>query len=182
MVFNSYPARKKSRGGAAAKLLVKILVGGVILTILAGAAGVAYTWYNGNQTDNLVQEKTPEVDATKDPVIKPTKLSPDAKVGASIQSMTTPVAPGENTSVTIKTNPDSKCLISVMYNNVVSKDSGLGPKQSNNFGNVTWTWTVENTVPFGKYPIKVTCIYYDKSAVVIGDLEVAKPAPVPVNP
>lgn len=114
------------------------------------------------------------VEAASAPAITPAKPAANAKESASIQMLTSPVAPGSNASVSVKTNAASKCTITVEYNKVASTDSGLKPKVADEFGMISWAWTVEESVPLGKWPVKVTCAYNDQSSVVQGDLVVAK--------
>jgi hypothetical protein len=56
-----------------------------------------------------------------------------------------------------------------------STDSGLAQKNADEYGLLSWTWTVEPTVPLGKWPVKISCAYDGKGAFVQGDLVVAKP-------
>jgi hypothetical protein len=147
----------------------------VLLVIFIGG-GAAYTWYMGRTTvvDTSVADS---IDTTPTPVIKHVQPAANANESASVQMLTSPVAPGSNASVTVKTNPSSECTIAVEYNKVASKDSGLRLKTADEFGIVSWTWTVEVSVPLGTWPVKVTCINTanKKSAFVQGDLVVARP-------
>jgi hypothetical protein len=144
----------------------------VLLFLLIGV-GVGYTWYMGQQPVAV-----PALVTTDEPVSQvPKHLDASVNVpeSVSIQSITTPVAPGSNASVIVKTNPASNCTIVVEYNKVPSKDSGLAPKVSDEYGTLTWAWTVEETVPVGTWPVHITCTRGPKlTAVVIGDLVVAK--------
>ena len=159
-----------------AKVLRKvrnITISVVVLLLLVVGAGVGYTWYVGqDETGNLAAIAAP-VEATPPPVIKPTKPAANAKVGVAVQMLTSPVMPGENSSITVKTNAGSDCTIKVEYNKVPSADSGLKTKKADEFGIVSWTWTVEETVPLGEWPVDVTCAYNDQSAMVRGTLVVA---------
>lgn len=143
----------------------------VVLLVLIVGAGVTYTWYMGQK---------PVVDVVVDttnitpPKIKHVESASNVPQSASVQLLTSPVVPGSNASITIKTNPGSICTISVVYDKTTSTDSGLIAKKANDFGVVTWAWTVEPAVPIGKWPVKVTCELDKKMAVVIGDLVVAK--------
>ncbi len=78
-----------------------------------------------------------------------------------------------NASIIIRTNAGSKCVIAVVYDKTASSDSGLGSKTADEYGIASWTWTVESSVPIGKWPVKVTCVYNGRSAVVQGNLQVA---------
>jgi hypothetical protein len=146
----------------------------VILLVLTAGTGVAYTWYMGQQPVKETAAAEPVETPPAPPVKKPQPAAPGAKVGASVQIITSPVASGANASITVKTNPDSSCTIKVVYDKTASTDSGLGPKKADEYGMVSWTWTVEATAPAGKWPVKVTCVKGDKSAVVQGDLKVEK--------
>lgn len=146
---------------------------GVLLVVFLGG-GAAYTWYMGEYgTVNSTAIAAP-AEVIPPSTVKPKKPAADAPVGASIQMLTSPITPGSNASVSVKTNAESKCTITVEYNKVASTDSGLKPRLADDFGMVSWAWTVEESVPLGKWPVTVTCVYGDKSAVVKGDLVVAK--------
>lgn len=145
----------------------------LVLLMLVVGAGVGYTWYTG-QTD---VENTPAAAAPVEyepvKVVEPPKPAANAKISASVQALTSPVKPGDNTSLTIKSLPSSNCVISVVYDKMPSTDSGLKPQVADDFGIVTWAWTVEPNAPLGTWPVKVTCAYLEQSAVVQADLSVS---------
>lgn len=158
------------------KTVRNIAISTVVLLVLVVGGGVAYTWYVGqDEAANTAAIPAP-VAPTPAPVVKPTKPAADAKQSAAVQMLTSPVAPGENASIMVKTNATSECTITVEYNKIPSTDSGLKPKTADEFGIVSWTWTVEETVPIGKWPVDVVCAYNDQTAMVRGTLvvEVAK--------
>jgi hypothetical protein len=144
------------------------------LIILSVGAGVAYTWYNGQNPPVDTSAQSVAMETPTAPVMRHTQPAPNAPESAAVEAITSPVQPGSNASITVKTNPTSACTIAVTYNNVPSKDSGLSPKVADEYGIVSWTWTVESSVPVGKWPAKVTCVYNKKSAMVQADLQVAK--------
>jgi hypothetical protein len=157
------------------KTVRNLTISAVVLLVLVVGAGVAYTWYVG-QDESTTTATIPEQAApVASPTIKPTKPAADAKQSAAVQMLTSPVAPGENASIMVKTNAESECTISVKYGEVVSTDSGLKPKVADDFGIVSWTWTVEKTVPVGKWPVEVNCAFHEQSAMVRGDLIVEIP-------
>jgi hypothetical protein len=141
----------------------------VILAILV-VAGVAYTWYNGQQPASIA--KVPSSNEPQAKQIVPKTLDKNVQESAAVQTVTSPIAPGENAMISVKTNPTSSCKISVMYNNVAAVDSGLAARKADNFGTVNWAWTVPKSTPLGSWPITVTCEYYGKTAVVTQDLRV----------
>lgn len=145
---------------------------GVLLVLTIGG-GVAYTWYMGEYAASPTTAIAAPVEAVPRQVIKPPKPSPDAPASASVQMLTSPVMPGTNASITVKTNVEAECTISVEYNKIPSTDSGLKPETADEFGIVSWAWTVEESVPLGTWPVVVTCAANDKTAVVKGELVVA---------
>jgi hypothetical protein len=147
-----------------------------ILLLLSIIVGIGYTWFMGQTTTAPVAKV--EVPTTTRPGVKQVAIADNVPVGVSVQLLTTPVAPGSNASITIKTLPIVNCTISVVYDKIASKDSGLTSKVSDEYGSITWAWTVEPTVPTGKWPVTVTCAKGKKSGVVIGDLVVSKDVPV----
>lgn len=147
----------------------------VALLILFPAAGIGYTWYMGQYGDNDVAVAPPPAKKkVSDPFGEPPKPAANAAVSASVQVLTSPVAPGENASMTVKTLPGAKCTIEVVYGEVPSTDSGLKEKTADEYGVISWSWTVEPAVPVGTWPVEVTCKNGEKSAMVRGDLVVAR--------
>lgn len=152
------------------------LFGGIIacLVLLGASAGLGYTWYIGN-TEPVKPAVLPET--KKSPLasaaVPDKKAKPEGPVGVSIQVLSSPVAPGSNASMTIRTRPEAACSIKVTYKDQASTDTGLIPKTADEFGTVQWTWTVESSRPVGKWPVDVTCALGEMSAVVRGELEVA---------
>lgn len=152
-----------------------------MLAVVAGA-GLAYTYFFG--PDGSQQTATDKVPAPSpaQALPKPPKPAENARVGASIQNLTSPVAQGENAEINVRTLATAKCTIAVTYNGVAAQDSGLAPKVADDYGLVTWTWTVSKGTPVGTWPVSVTCAYKDKRAVVDGSLLVqAAGTPANVN-
>jgi hypothetical protein len=139
----------------------------VVLAIIFAGAGVVYVLLTGGPSTEASAEKPQTAPAPDTSLPKPTKPGPNAPESAGIQSLFTPVKIGSNTSMSVKTLPGSTCTISFIYNNTASKDSGLAQKIANDYGSVTWAWTISGDVPIGTWPAK-------KSAVVIGNVQVTK--------
>jgi hypothetical protein len=150
-----------------------IAISVVVLLVLFVGGGVAYEMLTAN---NVKQDAapTPKTESNNFALPKPPAVNPKAAESAAVESFLSPAKIGTNTSISVKTLPGSSCTISVMYNNVPAKDSGLITKAANAYGIVEWTWTVENSAPVGTWPVKVTCSLNKKSAVVIGNLQVTK--------
>lgn len=142
------------------------------LILLGGAAGLAYTWYVGNNNP-VTPVSLPETKKSPLTTVVTPKAKPTGPVGVSVQVLSSPVKPGGNTSLTIRTRPDAACSITVTYKDQKSTDGGLIPKTADEFGTVQWTWTVESSRPVGKWPVDVTCALGEMSGYVRGDLEVA---------
>jgi hypothetical protein len=146
------------------------------LVLLGASAGLGYTYYTGNAKPvtpaALPESKKSPLASTNTP--KP-KAKPEGPVGVSIQVLSSPVAPGSNASVTIRTRPEAACSIKVTYKDQQSNDGGLIPKTADEFGTAQWTWTVEIGRPVGKWPVDITCALGEMSGYVRGDLEIANP-------
>jgi hypothetical protein len=148
----------------------------IIATLLfvGGVAGAGYVYYIG--TTEPVEPAALPAPPTQNKIAQATtkpKAKPTGPVGVSIQVLTSPVKPGGNASLTIRTRPDAACSVKVTYKDQASTDGGLIPKTADEFGLVQWTWTVESSRPVGTWPVDVTCALGDMSGYVRGDLEVS---------
>lgn len=169
--------RPLSRRRRVLKFIGKIFLSIFIILLVFVVAGALYTWFMGKQQPPqqavISQEETPA------PTIKAPVVAPDAIVSVSAQSVTTPVKPGDNASIVVKTNPEATCTITVTYGEVgeeekQSDDSGLIKKVSDEFGIVSWAWTVEADRPQGTWPIEVTCANIKNSAYLKSDLVIKR--------
>ena len=142
----------------------------MVLAVIFGAAGIGYTWYMGK--NKLASANQPAPVYTPRAVIQPPKIASDAPVGAAVQYATPEAKPGENVSVTVRTNPEADCQILVLYNKVKAVDSGLAPKAADEFGVVSWSWTISPSAPIGTWPAEVTCKNKIHSAVVKADIAI----------
>ena len=154
---------------------LKVTATAVTLLIVATCAGVAYTWYMSeyhSPDPSTFQQTAQAGGGSQLPQRK--KIPDDAVIGASVQTITSPVVPGSNASIMVKTNPEALCTITVVYDKTPSKDSGLTQKKADEFGLVEWAWTVEPNVPLGDWPVTVTCANKKNKAEVENDLRVVK--------
>jgi hypothetical protein len=157
------------------KLLRKIRTFTIVFVILTGlvvGGAFLYAWYSGQQVDEAAFAPKPVVKPK--PTAVPGARDPNAPIGASIQLLSTPVIPGSNASLALRTSPDAVCTIQVLYNNVAVKDSGLVPKKADVYGVTSWSWTVAPDTPLGTWPVKIVCELNKKTAYVQGELEVKK--------
>lgn len=143
-----------------------------VMALLLVAGGVGYTWYTGEHTSNVVAAKAPAPSRRVE--WKPVKQDPNANVGVSVQALTTPVQPGQNASISVRTNQLANCTIAVMYGKVPGTDSGLAKKSADEYGSISWSWSVAQTAPVGKATVKVDCANKTKSGSVTADLDVTR--------
>lgn len=144
----------------------------IVLAFVLMAGGAGYTWYMGEQKTAAITPEEPVPSRRID--IKPVKQDPNANVGVSVQMLSSPVQPGQNASISVRTNQLANCTIAVKYGEVLSTDSGLTKKTADDYGTVSWSWTVPATAPEGKAAVKVDCANKSKSGSVTGDLIVKK--------
>ena len=142
----------------------------VAVALLLVAGGAAYTWYAGQQGPVISDTEVPA--PVRRTQIKPLKIASDAPIGASVQTYTPEVKPGENASVSIRTNPEARCSIVVKYDDVPTTDSGLAPKPADEFGLASWSWTVKPGTPPGLWPAEITCKNKKNSAFVKAEFTV----------
>jgi hypothetical protein len=151
----------------------RLVIVATSLVVLCVLAGFAYTWYIGQNPDTTAAVTAPVVAETRTEV-KPLARAENAKQGVAVQSISSPIQPGSEASIYIRTSPASVCTILVKYNEIASKDPGLITKTADEYGMVDWTWSVGSSTPIGKWPVTVTCTRNSKTAVVVGDLQVVQ--------
>lgn len=152
--------------------LRRLVTTSLVLLLLAGGAGVGYTWYMGQQKTLANSEPAPVYKPRA--VIKPAKIASDAPLGVSVQTFTPEAKPGDNASVTIRTNPEAECSVVVKYGTTQAVDSGLVPKLADEYGVASWSWTIAPGAAAGEAPVTVTCKNKKHSAVVVADV-IVKP-------
>lgn len=155
------------------KPVLYVGAGALALGVMLLGAGAAYTYFLGTAAaeetppEEINEQRYHEVSfEAEDP-------APGSMVGVAIQSFTSPVMPGSNATLGVRTLRSALCDISVEYDEVPSQDSGLMPKAADRFGMVSWTWTVEPGAPVGKWPVEVTCSFEEQSGVMKTDLVVS---------
>jgi hypothetical protein len=67
-------------------------------------------------------------------------------------AFTATVSPNETASLTVRVAPSARCTIEVIYDTVVSRAAGLGPKTG---GLITWRWKVGGATHAGRWPVIV---------------------------
>lgn len=148
-----------------------------VMILIAVGAGAGYIWYMGEHSppDQAAMAQSEPVARKK---VERRKRDPNAPFGASVQMLSTPVVPGSNAEINVKSVEGVNCKIAVEINKVPLKDSGLVEKPTDEYGVVTWSWTVPADAQLGKWPVEVTCISpAKKSAMVQGTMEIVKTLP-----
>lgn len=147
------------------------LISVVVMVVLFVAAATVYILIADRNAKSTSPPKNNQTAAQTDS-IKPVAPAANAPEGVANESLISPVAPGQNTTFNVRTNAGSTCTITAVYNKVPSHDSGLVPKTADEWGYVSWTWTVDRSAPAGTWPVTVTCVYHGRSGVLIGNLQV----------
>lgn len=158
------------------KSLRHAMVSSVVLLVVFVSLGAAYTLYMDTSTTPAPVATTIPTSSTTAPVVKPVQPAANAKESAAVEMISSPVTPGSNATISVRTNPGSTCTIAAVYNNVPSTDSGLTTKSADEYGSINWSWTVGPSVPLGTWPVKITCAYHTQTAFVQADLVVAATA------
>jgi len=70
-------------------------------------------------------------------------------------------------TITVRGQPDTLHEITVMFATGPSRAQGLEPAYSDDYGYVSWTWTIGSSTTFGAWPITVTQANEDGEALVV---------------
>lgn len=183
---------KELRGGTAThrarqrhqrkQTTLRLVLACMFLVMALVIAGFVYAWYYA-KTHPVKEGEVPQSKPKPISNSKPAKeVSPDTPVGVAIESLTSPVKAGDNASLSVKTLPTATCNLRLTYKDgTVSKDAGLSPKVSDDFGIAAWTWTIEPTRSAGMATIEATCIHGKMSGYNKGEI-VVQPAGVTAAP
>ena len=158
--------------GRTSKTLRNTLITVLALLIVLVGGGVGYTYYMDKQggASAAATIASPAVQPVS--AITPHKTAANAPESASIELLSSPVALGTAASISAKTQPASQCTIIMLYKNVPKPIAGAGPKMADDFGTVEWDWTVSRNTPIGTWPVRVTCTFNKKTAVVQGNMQI----------
>ncbi|MBK8990122.1 MAG: hypothetical protein IPM39_29345 [Chloroflexi bacterium] len=78
-------------------------------------------------------------------------------VPISLISLTSPVSPNSNATLTIQTNPGIVCNPGIRYASGNSVAEGMGPKTAPEDGLLSWTWTVGPSTTPGTWTVFINC-------------------------
>ena len=150
-----------------------LLLAFIILAIVAFGIGAAYVWYIGRNDDNRF-DSMQLGEEVKAPTIQAAKVDENARVGVALQTISSPITPGSQASISARTNREAVCTLSVKYNDVEVKNVAFIEKTANEFGGVDWDWQVDSNAPIGKWPVTISCKKNKQWGVYTADLEIVK--------
>jgi len=103
-----------------------------------------------------VSETAPQPTPVPEPTQAPAPAPAPEALTIEVVSLTSPIRPGANASLTIRTAPSAPCTITVYYKSGASQAAGLGPQNANAEGLATWRWKVGTRTTPGLWRIVVT--------------------------
>ncbi len=164
----------KSRSMRRAWLILAIITSLILLIV---GLFLLWLWLNKPQVAG-----NKALDAPSQPRQQLTTHKPPANtpIGSTIQSISSPIAPGGNASLTLRTTESAVCNIKVVHlddkMNEVARvtDSGLGDKKADDFGVVMWSWTMPAGAAIATWHADITCTRGDKSTRSLGDIVVKR--------
>lgn len=169
----------ESKQSRVVKSLRNLTIGVLVLALLIGGVYVALLWLN---KPKVASAPAPDATNKDNPsFLTPHKPPKDVAIGSSIQSISSPIAPGSNASLTLRTTESAVCNIKVVRLDAEMReaqrvtDSGLGDKTADDFGIVTWTWTMPADAAIAKWQADINCTRDSKSTRSIGEIVVEKP-------
>jgi hypothetical protein len=80
-----------------------------------------------------------------------------AGLGVQLTSLSSPVRRGHLASASAHSAPHARCTIKLVVNGHRVSAGGMGAKDANGSGNVSWSWTVASSTKTGSWPVTVTC-------------------------
>lgn len=152
----------------------------VVLLVLAIGAGLFYVWLMGLQAKPSAVTTAPQTNQPS--FLTPHKVPDNVAIGSSIQSISSPVSPGDNASLTVRTTESAVCTVKIIRLDSSQKevarvtDSGLSDKKADEFGMVVWTWTMPSDAAIAKWTADIFCTRGDKSTHSVGEVIVQKHA------
>lgn len=173
--------RASPRLSRKARLVRRLKTGVVSVAAVAGviAAGLyVLVWVQKphalpqTTADASTQPKLPDLSAQK--------IGPNVPIGSAIQAISSPVTPGSNANVTLRTTEGAVCSLKVVQLDPYQKelarvsDSGLADKTADDYGMVTWTWTMPANAALTTWKADMFCKRGDKSTRSVGDIVVQK--------
>jgi hypothetical protein len=96
-------------------------------------------------------------------------------IQATITKLTSPVKPGEEANISIKTEPGALCRIEVKLKSGISKAAALKTQRADDKGVATWTWKIAANAAAGDWPVTIECSLKGAGkGTALGTLKIAK--------
>ncbi len=158
------------------KTLRNMLIIIVILAAIIIGLFLLYLWLSKPKVATLGGASTVTQTTVNEP--KMHKPPDNVPIGSSIQAVSSPIAPGGNGSLTLRTTESAMCSIKIVKLDKQMRemdkvsDSGLSHKKADDFGMVTWTWTMSKSAVTGPWQADITCWRGDKSTRSLGEIMV----------
>lgn len=148
----------------------------LIIVAIAGCGsqkGQEGTYEDEGYANEATVNDEPKVDmALGTQPTRENKVEEEESLSVSILSITSPASPGGTPVIVFaRTEPGAICEIEVGYDGGENEATALIPKQAQENGLVSWTWSIDPSTPFGKYPVTVTAKKSDGSGQPVSAVE-----------
>jgi hypothetical protein len=112
----------------------------------------------------------------KGPAASTASKTADAKktLDLSITKLTSPVKPGDDATVAIKTDPGALCKIEVKLKSGPSTAAGLKSQRADDKGVATWSWKIAPNAAVGDWPVTINVSSKGAKGTAAGTLKIAK--------
>ena len=87
----------------------------------------------------------------------PTAIATPRELPLTLVALTSPVRRGHDARLTVRTAPDTQCLLLVQYRVGGAPANVAIPKRADGKGLISWTWRVDPKATPGSWPIIVHC-------------------------
>jgi hypothetical protein len=102
-----------------------------------------------------LQPTPPPVQPAPQPPVQPAP-APMGETVLDILSITSPVKPGDTAQLTVSTSPGLAASFAINTSSGPVLPAGPHAELSDCGGKISWTWTVDSSMPAGTWPVVVT--------------------------
>jgi hypothetical protein len=149
----------------------KIMISASVLFTCFVIAGLLYVYLTDRNTKQHITKLSSNI-VTKSPLPTPLAPGPNSPEGVSIEVLASPASIGSDVYLSVLTNAGSTCSVAMSYNGGQTGTAVASDQIANDYGDITWNWTVGSNVPVGTWPVKVVCAYRGRTGVAINNLQV----------